>query len=266
MPTPAPSTQYQVFLWPARGLVLSQAIRATPHAHDAIQISLALDKPFRFKGKGGRWRRTQACLMDRSCPHELDGEGALQANLYVESESALGLLLKGLYLKKQEFAFLDDAFLLEARQELKRRHKEGLSCETAKIAYDAVLAAMAGPEIVGREPDSRVLKALEIFKALPEKRISAKELASQVALSESRLGHLFQQQLGIPVRRYLLWLKIVEAARHVNRPKSSATEAAHRAGFTDSPHLTRSFRQLLGISPRMLFDNRSFVQVLCCHP
>jgi AraC-like DNA-binding protein len=256
---------YQVYLWPARGLVLAHAIRATLHRHEALQITLALDQPFRFRSKGGSWREAIACILDRGFAHEIDGGGGLQANLYLEPEGALGLVLSGLYLKKQPFAFIEPEYVKGSLPALKRGFAKGMDCVAAKRAYESVLASMVGPEVVQRKPESRVQKALDIFQALAEKRISAAELASQVALSESRLSHLFQQQLGIPIRRYLLWLKIVEAARQVNDPNCNVTDAAQIAGFTDSAHLTRSFRQLLGISPGMLFKNRDFVSVSCCN-
>lgn len=265
MPLASNFRSYRVYLWPARGLVLAYSIKASVHKHEALQITLALDKPFKFKPLGGAWKEARACIMDRGLSHEIDGGGGLQANLYVEPESALGLLISGLYLKKQPFALINPEIVAPALPAFQKGFARGLDCAAAKKAYDGVLAVLAGPEIVARQPDGRVRKALEIFKALPEKHISAAELAKQVALSESRLSHLFQQHLGIPIRRYLLWLKIVEAARLVNDPKANATSAAHAAGFTDSAHLTRSFRQLMGISPSMLFKNRDSVSVLCCH-
>jgi AraC-like DNA-binding protein len=56
-------------------------------------------------------------------------------------------------------------------------------------------------------------------------------------------------------------LKILDACGRVNT-QANITEAAHAAGFTDAAHFTHTARQLLGISPGMLFQNREFVRVI----
>jgi len=46
-----------------------------------------------------------------------------------------------------------------------------------------------------------------------------------------------------------LWLRIQRAAGELATGRS-ATEAAHAAGFSDAAHLTRTFRRMLGATPR----------------
>ena len=77
----------------------------------------------------------------------------------------------------------------------------------------------------------------------------ANEVANQLSLSESRFLHLFREQMGIAWRPYLLWRRTICAIGAITKGKS-ATEAAHIAGFSDSAHLSRTFRSLFGISIR----------------
>lgn len=77
----------------------------------------------------------------------------------------------------------------------------------------------------------------------------ASEVANTLALSESRFLHLFREQMGIAWRPYLLWRRTICAAHAITKGKS-ATEAAHLAGFSDSAHLSRTFRSLFGMSIR----------------
>ena len=84
----------------------------------------------------------------------------------------------------------------------------------------------------------------------------AKEVATQLALSESRFLHLFSDEMGIAWRPYLLWRRMICAVQAM-LSNSSATEAAHLAGFSDSAHLSRTFRRHFGMSIRQaikLFD------------
>ncbi|GGK55652.1 helix-turn-helix transcriptional regulator [Amphritea balenae] len=77
----------------------------------------------------------------------------------------------------------------------------------------------------------------------------ASEVASQLALSESRFLHLFREQMGIAWRPYLLWRRTICAISAITKGLP-ATEAAHLAGFSDSAHLSRTFRSLFGMSIR----------------
>jgi AraC-like DNA-binding protein len=73
-------------------------------------------------------------------------------------------------------------------------------------------------------------------------------LAARVGLSASRLSHLFGAEVGLPLRPYILWLRLLRAAESL-RQGSTLTDAAHVAGFTDSAHLSHVFRRMFGLSP-----------------
>jgi AraC-like DNA-binding protein len=77
----------------------------------------------------------------------------------------------------------------------------------------------------------------------------ASKVANQLALSESRFLHLFSKELGIAWRPYLLWRRMICAIQALING-SSATDAAHLAGFSDSAHLSRTFRNNFGMTIR----------------
>ncbi len=77
----------------------------------------------------------------------------------------------------------------------------------------------------------------------------AASIAQDLALSESRFLHLFKQEMNIPWRPYLLWRRLLCAANAMVKGRN-ATEAAHIAGFSDSAHLSRTFKKMFGLSIR----------------
>jgi len=74
------------------------------------------------------------------------------------------------------------------------------------------------------------------------------EMAALVHLSPSRFSHWFVEQTGLPLRSYAKWLRLTQALQHVAKGVR-LTEAAHKAGFSDSAHFSWTFRTLLGIDP-----------------
>src|SRR5262249_20790894 len=77
---------------------------------------------------------------------------------------------------------------------------------------------------------------------------SLKTLAGISGLSQSRFMHVFTESVGVPLRPYILWLRLQRAACDLI-DGASVTSAAHSAGFSDGAHLTRTFRRMLGMTP-----------------
>ena len=63
--------------------------------------------------------------------------------------------------------------------------------------------------------------------------------------------HVFTESVGIPLRPYLLWLKLQRAATSIVNGVR-LTEAAFEAGFADSAHMSRTFKRMFGMTPSAL--------------
>ena len=111
--------------------------------------------------------------------------------------------------------------------------------------------------------DSRVAQILKELRAMRElpAGLSAGDLARSVNLSTEHFRHLFKAEMGLPVRRYLLWLRIRRAGIAV-AAGVSLTEAAHSVGFYDSAHLSRTCKEMLGFPPSFLTGR--YVEMINC--
>jgi AraC-like DNA-binding protein len=106
---------------------------------------------------------------------------------------------------------------------------------------------LVGAEVRPRPQPPAITRVLRAIDARPDD-VGLDALAAVAGLSKSRLSHLFSAEVGIPVRSYLRWARMMRAAGHIARG-ASLTEAAHAAGFTDSAHLNRTFRDTIGLAP-----------------
>lgn len=104
--------------------------------------------------------------------------------------------------------------------------------------------------------DPRIVAVLGFLRESPQHYDSLDALAEKVHLSPSRLAHIFKLEVGVPVRRYVLWNKMRRALDFA-LAGDSLTTAALSAGFSDSAHLSRTVRAMLGIAPEFLFRHRS---------
>jgi AraC-like DNA-binding protein len=86
---------------------------------------------------------------------------------------------------------------------------------------------------------------------LDRRQTSLSTLAGIAGLSPSRLMHVFTETVGITLRPYVLWLRVQRATCALTSG-STVTAAAYLAGFSDAPHLARTLRRTLGMTPRQL--------------
>ncbi len=136
-------------------------------------------------------------------------------------------------------------------------------CHEAQKLCNQIISALLGTIDPSEEINRHIQEALKIIQELPIKKTSAKYIADNIHLSQSQFIYLFKKQMGIPVRRYLLWLRLLEAIKQIMNG-DSLTMAAHSCGFADSAHLSRTFKRMFGLTPAGLFKNSQFVQVNSC--
>jgi AraC family transcriptional regulator len=229
-------------LWIGRG---GEPARA--HAHHAIQVSLAFPGDrVKVRVPGGAWKSHEAFIVAAQQRHEFDARDQRVAQLFVEPESRDG---RGLQLRhrRQGIAPLEPALLGRVLATLVQAYEERADDSTLKsLAQDAigVLAETAGCDSA---LDSRIARAVERVRGRLDQRITLGDIATAAHLSPERFRHLFVEQTGVRFRAYVLWLRL-EVALGKYVAGASLTDAAHAGGFADSAHLSRTFRQMFGIS------------------
>lgn len=224
-----------LFLWHGRALMVGRGIDSSPHAHYAAQLSLALDAPVRVRAAEGDWVATEAAVFAPNSSHQLDCGGAAMAHLFVElAPRACGL--------ETTFAagFHRDPRFVAVRAALEQARRGTLDEQAASHAARQWMACALPPPLPPAW-DERIAGALAWIAAHPDARPSGAFLAARAHLSQSRFTHLFRQQTGMPLSRYLLWTRLVAAVEAV-ASGHSMTVSAHHAGFADLAHLSRTFR------------------------
>ncbi len=225
-----------LFLWPDHWQVLGQLMPNRAHRHISASLLVGLDQPFRLQ-VDGQWRRTRAAVVAPDVPQALDPGSAAMWIAQLDPDSLLWRALAPLV--------ADD-----------RSADIALSKEMQLPAGEAGCAEMRGylsglVKRVGHPPvalDDRVARVCESLRRdLPDK-LDVSALAVGVGLSSSRLSHLFRQQTGVPLRRFLLHLKMNRALTFWE-PGKPVSHVAAEAGFYDQPHLVRTAREMFDALP-----------------
>jgi AraC-like DNA-binding protein len=100
---------------------------------------------------------------------------------------------------------------------------------------------------------------MRIPEALDEGPLDVTELADTIGISVSRLTHVFSEEIGIPLRSYARWLRLVQATERL-ADGDSITAAAHAAGFADGAHFTRAFKTMFGLAPSEVMSTGTWLR------
>ena len=108
--------------------------------------------------------------------------------------------------------------------------------------------------------DERVLSAEKYINSMFSKKISCKEVADAVYLSQGRFSHLFRKQIGMTFAAYLVYQRLMYVYAAIIQGKS-ITEAALDAGFSSSSHFADANRRVFGISASNITKDVIFVKI-----
>jgi AraC-like DNA-binding protein len=117
-----------------------------------------------------------------------------------------------------------------------------LHVNTADIAGDSDF----GPLPLAPWRLSRVLALLNVSLA---SAVKVKDLAAAACLSESRFSHAFRSTLGESPAAHLRRRRVELAQQLMLSTEKSLADIACECGLADQSHLTKLFRQLVGITP-----------------
>lgn len=251
-----------LYFWYGQALFIGQATDAAAHRHHALQVGIGLNQPFGLTLEG-RPRRCRTAIISPDQPHQLKGRGDWQAIILLDPETDPARQLTAKYLAKSKAALTDQSLPAEAFDRIRLFISKPGGCREAAELCAYLLDALTDGPAPRKKYHQKVKELIQYLDELPVKKISLAEIANNVHLSQSRIVHLFKEQVGIPIRRYLLWLRLMQAVSAVMEGLAFTT-AAHQTGFADSAHLSRTFRSMFGLTLSDLFKNSQFVQAVSC--
>ena len=108
-------------------------------------------------------------------------------------------------------------------------------------------------ELVYSSQDGRkvtqISPAINYIDANYDKPITLAEIARASHLSGSRLAHIFKEQTGITIIDYLTSVRIERAKQLLLATDQNCTEICFEVGYNNQSYFTRTFKELVGMTP-----------------
>lgn len=236
----------RLYPWGPRALYMGSAQNLSPHRNAVGCLAIGVEASFEVSDNAGDvaapYRSCRTVLVHPNTLHHFRGVTGLMAFLYLDPQSRdLERLSQRMRIRdvRASFDLVNDGRLIDALVALWRSEVDWK--EMRRVFSSEFLGVSA-------RVDDRIKSVLGRMSADPTGRLSARELALAVGLSESRFLHLFSENMGLPFRRYRLWCSMGAALKSVTQG-ASLTTAALDAGFSSSAHFSSAFREMFGMEP-----------------
>lgn len=109
-------------------------------------------------------------------------------------------------------------------------------------------------ELVYSSQDARkitqISPTINYIDANYDKPITLAEIARASHLSVSRLAHLFKEQMGMTLIDYVTAVRIERAKELLLGTDQSCTEICFQVGYNNQSYFTRTFKSVVGLTPR----------------
>lgn len=216
----------KIVLGDACALFVGSGGRTPMHRHLAYKFVIGLDRPVEVvDGDGGRRRGRLLPVLPGSL-HQVLADDARVGLYYADAGTFPNSTLPG---ARTIRALVSLCRRLDSGDEATIRSLKTVPMLDGSCSADSRVTAVVGEM---RRPGNTSLEAI----------------ASRVGLSHSRFSHLFTSTVGGAPARYRRWRRLWIAAELLGRGER-IVDAALEAGFSDSAHLTRTFVEMLGITP-----------------
>ena len=135
-------------------------------------------------------------------------------------------------------------------------HRLALDELAADLTAEALSRTRRPPRRRNRRTGSRqtaaVARGLEFIASSYRRAISVDDVARAAAYSMFHFSRIFRQETGFSIHRYVLVMRLREAAKRVLEGEDNLSALAYELGFSSHSHFTSAFTREYALAPSLL--------------
>lgn len=233
---------------------IGDRVNATEHAHCVLQVFLSFDEPLRVTVKNEQISG-KCIIVGANARHRFSCENQMRLSVLIEPSSGFAKELT----KKTDGNFLVCDSGIEP---LQQKAAALLDTNDTQPYIDFIedFAAFLGIRRNKQVLDERIAALLKLLENCDCYDHTIENFAQSVCLSSDRLSHLFREQIGVPLKSYLLFHQLEKAFTAILSGKSM-TDAAMLAGFDSPSHFAATVKKWMGMPAGASVKDSEFLKV-----
>ena len=220
---------------------IGNRVNATEHAHCVLQVFLSFDEPLQVTiedqpiiGK--------CIIVNKNARHKFSCENNIRLSILIEPSSSFA---------KELTKKIDGDYLICNNGIERIQQKAAKLVDTDDTQqYIDFIQDFAGYFSIKRNTqilDERIIELLALLQDCDCYDHAIESFAQRVCLSSSRLSHLFREQIGVPLKSYILFHQLESAFTQLLNG-ANITDAALLAGFDSPSHFAATVKKWMGMS------------------
>ncbi len=237
-------------------MAVSGQIDAGRHKHWLFQLFISSQEPLNIVVDGQRLN-CHALLVNMDTVHQCHAEKDVYLTMLIDPTTTLGRNLR-CFLQDQSFYAFPANQAIQLQQALQHAIKQEDQEAIFRFYQTIPFPCAALPEL-----DVRIISVLGLLDTCfhDEEHHQVEYLAKAVHLSKSRLAHLFKNEIGVPLKSYIVLHKL-QTAYDIIFQGATITEAALQVGFDSPSHLAYTNKLMTGMSSTDIRKDSEFLKVI----
>ena len=236
--------------------IITDQIESVPHKHWAMQLFLSAEKNLEINIEGKKFP-CRCIVINRNTLHSFSTGASLHFTMIIEPTSSLAKQLDKRMQGKKYHIFDNQDIEATRRLLLCLSDNSGMSeYREFMIQLYKFLSLKEQSKIY----DNRIMELLYNIEQCNCNTHSIAFFADKVALSPSRLSHLFKEQVGMPLKGYIQFHQMQRAFLALLNGKN-ITEAAMVANFDTPSHFATVTKKMMGMPASISVKNSVFLKV-----
>lgn len=229
------------------------------HKHWAKHIAIGLDNPIEVI-VGNKKIVSDGIIINSNVMHTICCNSQRHFVYSFKEDSNVAREIEKKYLLKSDYCLLDNTIIESVRQRFDVKSLK-ISKESYFETYNEMLNVLGLHHNRSMINDERIIQMLDFIKEREEiDHNTINEILELIHVSQSRLSHLFKEQVGTSLNSYLAMMKLEKAYQYLFRG-NSVTEAALMAGFDSASHFAATSKNMIGLSAKSMSHSSNFIIV-----
>lgn len=228
------------------GIFIGKDIQSDFHRHYAVAILISFGEAFKITTEDNKFDFYNVAVIQKNINYRLQSSKKDDmAFIHIVPYSEIGISLSD---QKCLIRKLDISAFQGVIKEIKSWFN--LPDNGPEIVEQLLYAISLIPKSNNNKIiiDERIMKSFDLIMNSEVEKLSVSMIAEKVHLSVSHFNRLFKKETGLAFRKFVLYSKLIKSVSAMHE-QNSLTKASFIGGFSDQPHLTRTFKKSFGIKP-----------------
>lgn len=229
------------------------------HKHWAKHVAISLEQKIEVVVEKNKIR-CNGIIINSNVVHAVSCISQKHLVFTFEEASNIAKEIDRKYLLKSNFYLLDESLVENIKREFYLHDMVNIAKDYYQT-YNSILNLLGLQRNQSSINDARINQALEIIRRKEEINNNViPEILKMINISQSRLSHLFKEQVGVSLNSYLVMIKLEKAYRYISEGQNF-TNAALMAGFDSASHFASTSKYMIGFSAKKISQDCNIIEI-----